>query len=199
MIHDDEQIIVMETGGWIYDGYLKYEYDNLFLNYVTRLCNSLCIQTVLDVGCGCGFYVAKFREKGINASGFDANPYVEILSKRFIPENDAPCECVDLTSDFIVEDKFELTICKDVLHYIPSVYIDRVLINLKKTTCRYLLVSLYNRGSKDKYANSYEAYDEIRAVALFYKYGFVLNEDLSFCLNNDLNSNQKYFLFTLKD
>lgn len=137
----DRKVKLSKSGAWHYDGYLAYEYDRGFCEYVARFCAELSVVTAVDMGCGCGYYVSKWRERGIPFAGYDANPYTRELSSRLLPKGDEVCGVVDLT-EIIKEDvSFELVVCKDVLPYIPSEKIEIVADNLACLSSKYLLLS----------------------------------------------------------
>ena len=71
-----------------------------FLDKIARSCH------VLDVGCGEGLIVKKYREKGFNFVGMDLNYKSEFVNKGDI--KDMPFE----------SDAFDITMCLDVLEHL---------------------------------------------------------------------------------
>lgn len=88
LITADEDITYLPTGGWNYDGFLKYPFHYAFVQAVKRLCCDLNIATVVDVGCGAGIHVAELFHLEIDIVGFDANPHVGTLSQYLLPESE---------------------------------------------------------------------------------------------------------------
>ena len=132
----------MENGGWEYDGYRAYGYDEWFTTLVQKLCQFTSVDSALDAGCGCGLYVAMLREKGIAVAGFDANPHTEELSGRLLGADQEPCIQADILDDDLeVESPFGLVYCKDVLSYLPKKHIHQALRNLAKFSGKYILLN----------------------------------------------------------
>ena len=194
----DNEIAISPTGCWKYNGYIKYKFDEPFMRSLLFLCRSANINSAIDFGCGSGLYVAMLREKGISASGYDANPFVSELSKRILPDGDDVCECADLTEDLEVEDSFDLVICKDVLYYIQSSYLNKVIKNLQKLTRHYLLFNWLERSETDVFGNVIENKSENEIISYFEQNGFSFNNGLSLIMRQQIksDSDNKYYLFT---
>lgn len=140
-LHQDYQVELMPTGGWIYDGFLKYKYDNKFAEYVTQMWRMVDAKTGLDMGCGAGLYVAKWRACGLSFAGYDANPHAEMLSAMLLPNGDIPCGVADLTEEIEMEGQFDIVVCKDVLPYIPTELEQMAISNLAKLSGRFIVLS----------------------------------------------------------
>lgn len=135
---------IMQNGGWVYKGYLKYKFDDVFYNKILRYCKWMNFKTLLDAGCGAGIMVAAFRRNGIAATGIDANPYTPLLSSHLLPYNDKPCDCLDLTEDFTCDGVFDVVICIDVLDLIPNELQSKVVENLVKLAEKSIVISFSN-------------------------------------------------------
>ena len=194
----DNEIAVSPTGCCEYNGYIKYKFDEPFMRSLLFLFRSANINSAIDFGCGSGLYVAMLREKGISASGYDANPFVSELSKRILPDGDDVCECADLTEDLEVEDSFDLVICKDVLYYIQSSYLNKVIKNLQKLTRHYLLFNWLERSETDVFGNVIENKSENEIISYFEQNGFNFNDGPSLIMRQQIksDSDNKYYLFT---
>ena len=143
----DTEVQQTHTGGWIYDGYRQYEYEEAFCNWVTRFCQDVNIKSAIDMGCGAGYYVAQWRRRCLPFCGYDANPYTPALSSRLLAEGETPCGIADLTDTLHIECPFELVVCKDVLPYIPSSFEPIAFHNLAALSTHFILLSWEDTSS----------------------------------------------------
>lgn len=135
------------TGGWIYDGFLKYERENVFCSFVSRLCADMGVKTAVDMGCGCGYYVAQWRSMGLAFAGYDANPYTPSLSRMLLPDGDLSCGVADITEiDLVISEPFDLVVCKDVLPYISEKKERIAVSNLARLSSHAILLSWKTPG-----------------------------------------------------
>lgn len=199
LLKDSESIGVLPTGGWIYNGYLKYGFNGVFVQLISILCSQLKIQSVVDMGCGDGIYVSALRNGGLMISGYDANPFVVELSKRLLPVGDEPCEVADLTDNLDIDEPFGLVICKDVIQYIPNHLVNKALDNLRAMTGRYLIINWSDVGNIDENGIHYNNKSETEVIGLFQKVGFIFNNELTIWTRaflKEKNSNN-YYLFNI--
>ena len=145
------------------------------------------IKTVLDVGCGCGHYVAALRRLNVDITGYDANPYTEELSKQLLPWGDEPCHTVDFTNDLVEPDTFDLVICINVLPYIPKVKRRRFVSNLIKLSKKAILISYEKFDESD--------INELRQMLA--ENNYTENEFTSKYFKKQTKNRQEYFLFEL--
>lgn len=132
---------ISKNGGWIYDGYQNYNYDEDVVSLLYSFCKTHKVNSVVDIGCGAGLYVAALRRLKIPVAGYDANPYTPSLSSRLLPFGDEPCGIVDITTDLGEEDLFDLVICMDVIQYIPEELTNKVVYNLSCLSIKYVLIT----------------------------------------------------------
>lgn len=129
-------------GGWVYEGFLKYPFDEKIMKAIYDCYIHSKSRTVLDCGCGAGSYVAALRRLSVNAVGFDSNPFTPSLSAIILPEGDSPCEQTDLTGDFDDDDKFDMVVCLDVLQCIISDLRSKAIFNLCKLSSKILVIKM---------------------------------------------------------
>ena len=83
---------------------------------VPILCEVLRPSSVIDVGCGCGAWLAVFRELGVGrVFGLDGDyvPRSSLLVSR-------DCfRAVDLNRPVLLEEKFDLALCLEVAEHLP--------------------------------------------------------------------------------
>lgn len=93
-------------------------------------------RTVLDVGCGVGFFVAALRADGVDARGFDISEFA--ISQ--VPSELRPyCYVGSVTEP--IEGRYDLISCIEVLEHLPPALADRALDNLTSHTDRVLFSS----------------------------------------------------------
>jgi SAM-dependent methyltransferase len=91
------------------------------------LINKYKIETVLDVGCGCGYSSAIFKSLGCDVTAFDGLEYN-------IQNSDPSLNCFihDITkSPYISEKIFDLVWCCEVAEHVEEKYIENLLTTLK--------------------------------------------------------------------
>lgn len=137
----DKDIRLMPTGGWRYDGFLKYGHDKKFCDFVTQMWWDIGARTGIDMGCGAGYYVSQWRSRGLAFAGYDANPHTPDLSGMLLPEGDAACEVADLTEELDIPTPFDIVVCKDVLPYIPEESVSTAIGNLARLSSHFILLS----------------------------------------------------------
>lgn len=179
---------VTKTGGWRYDGLMRYSYDYNILREIYKTCRSLKILNVLDIGCGAGFYTAALRKRGIPTAGYDANPYTPKLSSLLLPKNDELCGVADLTDNIEVDSPFDLVLSMDTLSCIPMQFRDKAVQNIARLSKRYILIieafQSFKKGLKS--INEYEI--------SFQELGFKKDELGTSILNQNLVRNHKLSL-----
>lgn len=136
----DSELVVTRNGGWIYNGYLKYQYNSQFKDFIIRFCMDVCVQTAVDIGCGSGYYVSSWRRAGLHFDGFDTNPYTPSLSANLLESGEPPCKVADLVSDIELLGKYELVVCKDVLTCIPNESLMQAVHNLCRLSSHYIII-----------------------------------------------------------
>lgn len=170
LVNENDEIVVSDNGGWDYDGYLRYEYDWRFCEFVSGLCADSNVRTAVDIGCGTGYYVAHWRKCGLSFAGYDANPHTRRLSQRLL-DDDVPCGVADLTADLSDADVFELVVCKDVLSYIPVERLELAVSNLSRLSSWCVIVSWY--VSEIHQGVAHHTLDESEVRDMFGRYGLV--------------------------
>lgn len=141
---------VSETGCWQACSFSVYDYDEGMSTGIRFLCKTLGVKTVLDLGCGPGYYVSDLQNDKIAAIGYDGNPYTEELSGMVLPKDSRfTCEQADVTEEFVVSNPYDMVLFLNVGEYIPSRYEDRVLRNLAICTGQYLMVSWASADHSD--------------------------------------------------
>lgn len=130
-----------------YDHSWASEWDDMkkygpFSRHVRRILlemiNRVRIDSVLDVGCGQGSFLAEIKQQqpNIKAYGVDISAVAVKLAQQKVPEGQfAVSNIAHSAPDFVCD----LVICSEVLEHIPDDL--AALQNLRRSSGRYLLVS----------------------------------------------------------
>ena len=163
----ENKLEILDNGGWQTDSLRLYDCSAVMAENLSRLCHSLDIKSVLDIGCGPGYYVANLRSRGLAVTGYDANPHTEELSSLFLPSNDEKCGVADITEDVDVDEPFDMTICVQLLSCIPHQTLQKAIANIAKITDRYILISEKEDVNNKRMSNNVQEY-----ALMFRQHGF---------------------------
>ncbi len=171
---DEPSHAASDTGCWQTRSFSSYTYDRGLSDGLLYLCRTLGVKTVLDLGCGPGYYVSDLQRSGIAAIGYDGNPNTEELSALVMPEDTRfPCGQADVTEELAVGHPYDMVLFTGVGEYIPVQHEDRVLRNLAVCTGRYLVVNWASAcGGDERIVN---AMDEDTLVERLGAHGFTLD------------------------
>jgi SAM-dependent methyltransferase/quercetin dioxygenase-like cupin family protein len=108
--------------------------------------NLLKPKKVLDVGCGIGSYLLKFKKLGCDVVGSDkffdrAKPYCDNGIVENLYNHDA---CVP----FNLKEKFDLTLCIDVANTIPPIFSQDLVRNLVEVSSEYIIFAASTPGNE---------------------------------------------------
>lgn len=166
---------VSPTGCWLSCSFNDYDYDYGLTQGILFLCRTLEIDSVLDLGCGPGYYVSDLQKEKIAAIGYDGNPHTEKLSSLIMPKDTRyPCEEADVTEELNVSEPYDLVLFLNVGEYIPSQYEERVLNNLAACTGRYLIINWASHKKHDE--RIVNAIPEETLLKKMEQHGFVLDK-----------------------
>ena len=188
-LHNEKELRITESGKWIYDGYIEYDYNELFVNVISQICRELKVKSILDVGCGAGLYVDAFREQGFHVSGIDSNPYTELLSSQILVGESGCCKTFDVLQDENDGNKYNMVICKDVLPYIPMQKILEFVRKIVSFSQKYILINFFD--DKNSSSPKYIRLCRVEITQLLNSFDFVYDEELTniiaYKLNNFIN------------
>lgn len=137
---DNDGVSETSNGIWVTRNFTNFNFDFSLSNKIIDYCKKSNVHSVLDLGCGPGFYVHYMREKGISATGYDGNPHTQELSSLILKEGDEPCGVVDITEELECDELFDLVLCIDVLSFIPETGIRNVLRNSALLSKKFTLL-----------------------------------------------------------
>lgn len=132
----------LPNGGWNTVDLHSYLYDYGLSNGLIEFCREFRISSVCDFGCGPGWYVANLRRKSIAAVGYDINPNTIQMSDLMNGQIGLNCcGIADLTTEIKTVRRYELLLFLSVGPYIPKIFENTVIGNLKRNTSKYIVVS----------------------------------------------------------
>ncbi|MFA6551722.1 MAG: class I SAM-dependent methyltransferase [Patescibacteria group bacterium] len=71
-------------------------------------------RSVVDIGCGCGIYLAEFEKRGVEILGYDGSPAA--LAASLVGDK---VKLHDLCEPLILTKKFDLALCIEVAEHLP--------------------------------------------------------------------------------
>lgn len=164
--------ISSNNGIWTNNQFGKYHFDE-------ELCEAFClffelmeVISVIDLGCGPGWYVNEFMKAGFDAVGIDGNPYTEILSS-FTFQTDNKCSCYDLTNKKQLNVKYELALCLNVIEFIPADLEQVFLSNIVQYCNKYIIISWAEKLESNNLEYNYKNSNYV--ISKFRELGFVEN------------------------
>lgn len=132
-------------GFWISNSLEGHCYDHKLVEALGFLLTFMEVKTVVDLGCGPGWYVKALRDKGFYVGGFDGNPYTKEISMGILQDG-IYCEQLDLTQGFELEVPVDLILSLEVGEHIPVKYEEVFIQNLVRNTKNYIIVSWATEG-----------------------------------------------------
>jgi hypothetical protein len=100
--------------------------------------NSEHMDTLIDMGCGDGYYVKRLRFNGISAAGVDGNPNTPLISNGL-------CKTVDLSREQNLG-KFDWVLSLEVGEHIPQEFQKEFIGNLDRHNRQGIVLSWAVRG-----------------------------------------------------
>jgi cyclopropane fatty-acyl-phospholipid synthase-like methyltransferase len=118
--------------------------------------------SIVDFGCGMGKYVQAFRDKGLNATGFDGNPNTPELSHN-------TCSVLDLSVSTQLE-AFDWVMSLEVGEHLPQKFEDIFINNLHNNNKHGIVLSwaVKGQGGHGHFNEQNNAYIKSKICALGY-------------------------------
>lgn len=175
----ENELQILSDGTWVYDGLYKYKQRcDILVHRISQYYYWMNYNDLLDAGCGAGFMVAAFRRRNIPATGIDSNPFVESLSSMILPENDLPCECVNLARPITVVETYDLVLCLNVLEFMSCEHLNTAIENLVRLTKCSLIIG-FTTNDSDLMANVKELIGKISS------HSFYINKSMTKYIDSD--------------
>ncbi|MFH1328636.1 MAG: class I SAM-dependent methyltransferase [Candidatus Bathyarchaeota archaeon] len=111
------------------------------LHYVAKLCSDYKFKSVLDVGCGPGWSVLEFLNRGKEARGVEPCKYLFGEELR-VPAGLGIVKEGAITSIPFPADSFDMVFSTDVLEHIKEVEVNKALSELVRVSKKYIFCSI---------------------------------------------------------
>jgi len=120
------------------------------------------IKTILDIPCGDFNYMKNVNLYDCYYIGADIVNSIILLNTKLYKKNNIEFRKLDITSDVLPIS--DLVICKDCLQHLSNENVNKALINLVNSGCKYLLVTSYPLTIRnyDIYDGDYRALNLLR-------------------------------------
>jgi SAM-dependent methyltransferase len=114
-------------GYWINETLEGHCFDDRLCDALGRFLIYRDVNTVVDLGCGPGWYVRGLKDRGLTVEGFDGNPHTEEITAEMLDDGTC-CKVLDLTEPLKLEKSFDYVVSLEVGEHIP-VEFEQVLID----------------------------------------------------------------------
>ena len=150
-------------GYWLGSEDLPHKRDEAV---VDTLADILAGKTVVDLGCGDGFYVRALGDR-LNIHGFDGNPNTQEVAGDL-------CGVADLTEESFDVGQYDAVLCVEVGEHIPDEYEATVIRNIVKTARDMIVITWAQPGMSGHGHVNCQYTDTIRRK--FQEYGFACDD-----------------------
>jgi cyclopropane fatty-acyl-phospholipid synthase-like methyltransferase len=97
------------------------------------------VSSLVDLGCGMGYYVKLFKDNNLNANGFDGNPNTPELTNGL-------CNVLDLSNQVFLDIPYDWVLSLEVGEHLPKQYEDIFINNLHNNNKSGIVLSWAIKG-----------------------------------------------------
>lgn len=134
-------------GYWINETLEGHCFDYTLCDALGRLLIYRDISTVIDLGCGPGWYVRGLKDRGLQVDGYDGNPYTEEITSEMM-EDGTYCKVADLTEPLYLNTSFDYVISLEVGEHIPVEFEQVLIDNLTRHANKGIILSWAVEGQR---------------------------------------------------
>lgn len=169
----EDVFCIASTGYWENKDFRGHCYDKEIGETLCGMLELMEVKTVVDFGCGPGWYVKALQDAGFVVKGYDGNPYVRELSNIIFQGEENPCGQLDLTKEIKLDKRFDAVISLEVGEHIPEAFEDIYIQNLVNNSNKYIIMSWAIDGQKGDGHINCRSNDYI--IDKITKYGLIQN------------------------
>lgn len=125
--------ICKESGAYLRNSLAGHFFDENLAEAIVDLQSKYKNKTAYDLGCGHGEYTRYLKNKQINCSGFDGNPYTNNITNGL-------CSVLKLNEPINLP-RVDCVICLEVGEHVPKQFEDVVINNIVNTTNNLIILS----------------------------------------------------------
>lgn len=126
--------MISERGFWTELSPNDFYDDRGLLKRIKSFLKENCLETLVDFGCGNGFYASELIEDGFSCIAYDGNPNTSIITNGL-------AKTLDLTNNFYLGKKFDCVISLEVGEHIPEEFENTYINNLTNHSKSFLILS----------------------------------------------------------
>lgn len=143
-IKKDRVLNISPNGSWLNDNAEGHIFDPALADGIIEFCKEKRLLTVMDLGCGPGYYIHTFTKADLLASGRDGNPHTYELTKGagYYRELHTPLKEIE------VKYKFDLVLSLEVGEHIPQEFEQVFLDNIVRSAKKWIILSWAVPGQK---------------------------------------------------
>lgn len=140
-LYNGKSFKINDRGFWESNDSSGHVHDNSLCHTIINFFKQHEIKTIVDLGCGTGYYTKRFISNGINCEAYDGNPNTEILTEGV-------GKVLDLSEPFDLQKKFDCVLTLEVGEHIPKEYENIFLDNISRHSKEYIIMSwaVINQG-----------------------------------------------------
>jgi hypothetical protein len=127
-------MIINSKGFWENPTAEGHYNDIVLLNELKRIINENQIQSLVDLGCGSGYYASNFKDILHNMECFDGNPYTNEITSGL-------CNVLDFSKSFNLNKTFDCVMSLEVGEHIPKQFESTFLDNVSNHSHNIVLLS----------------------------------------------------------
>lgn len=125
--------ICSETGAYLRNSLEGHFFDNKLAESISDVLRQEDVRSVYDLGCGHGEYTRYLKNNNFDCSGFDGNPYTNLITSGL-------CNTLNLAQEINLPG-VDAVVCLEVGEHIPKKFEKILIHNLIKSTSNILIVS----------------------------------------------------------